>query len=205
MKRALLLTIAAGMLAGCSSEKPAPPSGGATTATTPAVQTETARDAFQKLFVMSRGWAADSRPFHIESSPTSDANGQDGKSAVWRAAFGSPSRQKMESFIWVGTGSASERGLNHSTEDSYNPSNRSTSGFDVGYWKIDSDKAFEIAQKHGGEKLLKSKPKTQITYVLDWNPIKNQPVWRVTYAPEGSPALTVDVNATTGEFLRVEK
>src|SRR5437763_16056994 len=115
MKRALLLTIAAGMLAGCSSENPAPPSGGAATATAPAVQTETARDAFQKLFVMSRGWAADSRPFHIESSPTSDANGQDGKSAVWRAAFGSPHRHKREWTMWGGQGTGRARGLSHRT------------------------------------------------------------------------------------------
>src|SRR5215472_15223801 len=169
MKRALVITAALAMLAGCSSEAPAPKSGGPETSNAaPAPQLETAFKGFQTLYVTSRGWATDSKPYRLESSATSDANGQGGRAGVWRASFGSASKQRMESFVWVGVGPKSERGLNHSNEDPYNPNNRSTMGFETGYWKIDSDKAFEVAQKHGGDKLIKDKPNTQVTYVLDW-------------------------------------
>ena len=47
-----------------------------------------------------------------------------------------------------------ERGVSHGTEDTYNPSNSSTHVFDMQFLKIDSDKAFTEAQKHGGEALL---------------------------------------------------
>ena len=205
MKRAFMVMAALALLAGCSSEAPKPAGSSSSTPGEPAPQTETAFKAFQNLYVTSRGWGTDSKPFRLESSATPEANGQGGKAGVWRAAFGSASRQRMETFIWVGVGPARDRGLNHGTEDPYNPNNRSTMGFDTGHWKIDSDKAFETAQKHGGEELLKKNPKAQVTYVLDWNAVKDVPVWHVTYSPEGAAPLTVDVNATTGEFMRVEK
>lgn len=50
----------------------------------------TARSAFQKLYVAARGWNQDTKPFRIESTATSDGNGQDGKWAVWRCGFASP-------------------------------------------------------------------------------------------------------------------
>ena len=214
MKRALVVfaaTLAAilaalAMLAGCSSETPAPKSAGsASSSAPPAPQLETAFKAFNTLYVTSRNWSTDSKPFRLESSATSEANGQGGKVGVWRASFGSASKQRMEAFIWSGIGPKSGRGVDHSTEDPYNPNNRSTMAFETAYWKIDSDKAFETAQKHGGEKLLKEHPNTQVTFVLDYSSVKNIPVWHVTYSPEGRPALTVDINATDGEFIRAEK
>ena len=46
----------------------------------------TARAAFQKLFIAARNYAADVKPFRIESTPTTDGNGHDGKSAIWTPA-----------------------------------------------------------------------------------------------------------------------
>src|SRR6202035_1398279 len=43
----------------------------------------TGRGAFQKVFIAARNYAVDAKPFRIESTPTTDANGQDGKSAIW--------------------------------------------------------------------------------------------------------------------------
>jgi hypothetical protein len=71
---------------------------------------------------------------------------------------------------------------------------------------VDSDKALETAQKHGGDKLLEKSPDTPIVYVLDWSRATNELIWHVIYGGTRDDAkLIVDINATTGDFIRVEK
>lgn len=168
----------------------------------------TARSAFQKLYVAARGWNQDARPYRIESITTSDGNGHDGKWAVWRASFASPSQRSAKSYTWSGSAAdgAPSRGINPGTEDSYSASNSSTQVWDMAFLKIDSDKALETAQKHGGDKVLEKAPDTPVTYVCDWNHNTNELVWHVIYGASREDAkLTVSVNASTGEFIRVEK
>ncbi|MFZ1050224.1 MAG: hypothetical protein WAN41_06025, partial [Candidatus Sulfotelmatobacter sp.] len=91
-------------------------------------------------------------------------------------------------------------------EDVYNPGNASTQIFDVGFLKIDSDQAFAVGQKQGGDKILEKDPSTPVIYICDWNHNTNELVWHVIYGSSRDTAkLTVAVSATTGEFLRVEK
>jgi hypothetical protein len=168
----------------------------------------TARAAFQKVFIAARNYAADVKPFRIESTPTSDGNGQDGKSAIWRASFASPSQRGVKPFIWSGSNApdAPPRGVSPGNEDLYNPGNASTQIFDVAFLKVDSDQAFAVAQKHGGDKILEKDPATPVIYVCDWNHNTNELVWHVIYgSTRDSAKLTVAVNASTGEFIRVEK
>jgi hypothetical protein len=168
----------------------------------------TARAAFQKVFIAARNYAADVKPFRIESTPTSDGNGQDGKSAIWRASFASPSQRGVKPFIWSGSNApdAPARGVSPGNEDLYNPGNASTQIFDVAFLKVDSDQAFAVAQKHGGDKILEKDPSTPVIYVCDWNHNTNELVWHVIYgSTRDSAKLTVAVNASTGEFIRVEK
>jgi hypothetical protein len=208
MKRLLPLLSAAALLAGCSSNQP---SSNTTSAPEPKKETQqlTGREAFQKLYITARGWSSDAQPFILESSAIKDANGQGGKAAIWRAAFASPSRRMQERFQWSGaTGpDAPEPGVSHGTEDGYSPTNSSTQVFDMARVQIDSDTAFKVAQQHGGEKLLKSKSDTPVTYRLQWDPRKQELYWRVAYGRSSdNPDLAVDVNASQpGEFLRVEK
>ena len=92
------------------------------------------------------------------------------------------------------------------TEDSYSPTNSSTQVFDINFLKIDSDQAFATAQKHGGEKVLEKDAKIPVTYVCDWNHNTNELIWHVIYgASREESKLAVSVNASTGEFIRVEK
>ncbi len=168
----------------------------------------TGRSAFQQMFIAARGWAPDVQPIEVDSQITSDSKGRDGKSDLWRASFASPSLRKSKLFQWSGmTGpDAPSRGVNPGTEDSYNPSNASTQVFNMEFIKVDSDAAFDEAQKHGGDKLLAQTPDTPVSYVLDWNSHTNTLVWHVIYGnSRDTAALVVDVNATTGEFMHVEK
>jgi hypothetical protein len=200
---ALLLLLA--LFAACSSEtKPAEP-------VKPEVKGPeliTARSAFQKVYVAARGWNQDAKPFRLESIMTTDGNGQDGKWAVWRGSFASPAQRSQKSYTWSGSAAdgAPSRGVNPSTEDSYSATNSSTQVFDVAFLKIDSDQAFATAQKHGGDKIIEKTPDTPVLYVLDWNHNTNQLIWHVIYgATREAAKLTVAVNASTGDFIRVEK
>jgi hypothetical protein len=168
----------------------------------------TGRAAFQKVFIAARNYAADVRPFRIESTPTTDGNGRDGKSAIWRASFASATQHGVKPFIWSGSNApdAPSRGVSPGNEDTYNPSNASTQVFDVAFLKIDSDQAFAEAQKHGGDKVLEKDPTTPVLFVCDWNHNTNELVWHVIYGASREDAkLTVAINASTGAFIRVEK
>ena len=114
----------------------------------------------------------------------------------------------MKMFIWSGLvgPDAPEQGISFSAEDSWNPTNTSTHVFEMGFVKVDSDKAYEIAQQNGGSKLTQKDPKQPVFFVLDWDSQKNLLLWHVIYGADRETAkLRVAVNATSGEFSRVEK
>jgi hypothetical protein len=169
---------------------------------------ETGRTAFQKLYVSARMWAADVKPFRLQSQFTGDAPTQEGKSGLWRASFASPSKRMMKLFVWSGLAGpdAPQPGISFSAEDSWNPSNTSTPTFDIGYLKVDGDSAYSVAQKHGGEKLTQKDAKQPVFFVLDWDASKSQLLWHVIYGnSQDESKLRIAVDATSGEFVRVEK
>lgn len=204
MKKVLLLLLSLGWMVGCSSE----PSKPAEKPQPKGPELVTGRVAFQKLYIAARGWARDAQPYRLQSQITTDSNGKDGKADLWQASFASPATRGVKPYTWSGTdvSDAPSRGVNPGNEDTYSPSNASTQIFDIQFLKVDSDKAFEEAQKHGGDKLLEKSPDTPVSYVLDWTPATNELIWHVIYGANRDIAkLKVAVNATSGEFLRVEK
>jgi hypothetical protein len=204
MKKLLTVLWIFALLTGCSqppkpavTEKPKPKE----------VELFSGVYAFHKMYIQARGWARDAQPFLLESQTNSDSTGKDGKSAIWRAAFASPLQHGVKPYTWSGTDAqdAPPRGVDPGTEDAYNPSNSSTQVFDPAFFKIDSDKALETAQKHGGEKILAQAADTPVAYRLDWNKSSNQLIWHVVYGPRANPKLRVAVDASSGDFIRVEK
>jgi len=168
----------------------------------------TGRAAFYKTFIAARNYAADVKPFRIESTPSGESNGQDGKSTIWRASYASATQHGVKPFFWSGSNlaDAPSRGVSPGNEDVYNPSNASTQVFDPAFLKIDSDQAFTEAQKHGGDKLLETDPTTPVLYICEWNHNTNQLIWHVIYGASRETAkLTVAVDASSGAFIRVEK
>jgi hypothetical protein len=202
----LAVLIPLALLVGCSSETSKPAESAKPEVKGPELLT--GRSGFQKMFIAARGWARDAQPYRLESTPTSDANGRDGKSAIWRAFFASPSQHGAKPFIWSGSAAenAPSRGVNPGNEDNYSPSNSSTHIFDSAFLKVDSDQAFATAQKHGGDKILEKTPDTPVIYSCDWNHNTNELVWHVIYGSgRDQSKLTVAINASSGEFIRVEK
>ena len=209
-KLALLLLLAA--LAGCSSE-PKKTEEGAKPAATPAKQVkapefQTGRTAFYEMYRTARTWAPDVKPFRVQSSPTKESSGADGKAEVWRAWFASATKREVKPYTWSGgTGDdLPERGVSFGPVDTFNPSNASTQTFDANFLKTDSDQAYKAAQEKGGDALLKKSPGTPIIYTLDWDGKSNELIWHVSYGE--SPLiykLKIAVDAATGGFLRKEK
>src|SRR5437868_15543476 len=102
MKTSVLLLSTILLFAGCtSSNAPAPST---QKPAEPAPQLETARYGAQMMMNGARLWATDALHIRVESLPMSEANGQGGKAAVWRASFGSASRGKTETYDWNGIG-----------------------------------------------------------------------------------------------------
>jgi hypothetical protein len=196
MKKRLLVILSLAFLAGCTSE----PSKPAEKPKPKAPEAITGSSAIYKCYIAARGWAPDAQPFRIESQASADSNGHDGKSVIWRAGFASPARRASKAYTW------SNGEVSPEVEDTYSPTNSSTLVFNIQFLKIDSDKAFETAQKHGGDKLIEAEKDTPIIYALDWNRQTNELVWHVIYGTDRDSAkLRVAVNASTGDFLRVEK
>jgi hypothetical protein len=199
------------LLAGCSSGNKTDSSNESRPSAKPAAKQaeyETGRVAFQKLYLSARLWAADVKPFRLQSQFTVDAPTREGKSGLWRASFASPAKRMMKLFVWSGLvgPDAPEAGLSFSAEDTWNPSNTSTQVFDIGFLKVESDTAYSVAQKHGGEKLTQKDPKQPVFFVLAWDTSKNQLLWHVVYGSSQDEAkLRIAVDATSGEFVRVEK
>jgi hypothetical protein len=201
---AVIAVLAIVLLVGCSSEPEKP----AEKPQPKGPELSTGLPVLHKLYVAARGWARDAQPYRLESQVTADGNGKDGKAAVWRAGFASPAQRGVKPFIWSGSTApnAPSRGINPGTEDNYNPQNSNTQVFDIAFLKIDSDKAFEVSQKHGGDKVLEKNADTPVFYVLDWSRPTNELVWHVIYGESRENArLRVAVNASTGDFIRVEK
>ena len=198
----VMALLALALLAGCSSETPqqAPEK--------PKTEAITGRTAFQKLYVAARGWARDAQPYRLESQATADSKGTDGKSAVWRAGFASAAQRGVKPYTWSGSiaPDAPSRGVSPGSEDTYSPSNSNTQIFDIAFLKIDSDKALEVSKAHGGDKVLEKNSDTRVFYVLDWSHGTNELVWHVIYGDSrDNPKLRVAVNASSGDFMHVEK
>lgn len=196
---------------GCSGKPSTPAPENATTAapktkTAEPAQLEAGRNALQKMYAAARNWGLDSMPLKLSSNPRKgDAAG---KAAVWSAAFASAGKRSIRNFMWSGaTGDdAPDPGISQGSIDTYSPDNASTRPFDLNYLKVDSTEAFQTAQKHGGEALLKKDPNMLTQYSLLWDPRASRLLWSIKYAPNGAEAkLNVIVNATTGQFVRIEE
>jgi hypothetical protein len=209
MKRLSLLLLIVVALAACNS-KPAATSSASEQPAKPApkaAEYQTGREAFQKLYIAAHSWAPDAKPFRLESQYTPGDPANEGKAGIWRASFGSATRSSMKAYQWTGIVAPDvEQGISHGGDDSYSATNSSTQVFDIAYLKVDSDKAFEVAQKHGGEKLTKANAKLPIFYTLDWERTKTKLIWHMAYGSSGDDSkLRVAVDATDGTFLRVER
>jgi hypothetical protein len=164
----------------------------------------TGEEAFNRMMGLAIRWSADAEPARLESVLTADGNGQGGKSTIWRGYFASPSRHATETIVCSGSRRPDAPPFGVSTEGGEGGYDAETAGliFLPLLVKTDTDKAFEIAQQHGGEAILKKDAQQPVTYVLLKDRKQNVPVWYVIYGTSEKDRKGIGViNATTGDFV----
>jgi hypothetical protein len=164
----------------------------------------TAKPCFTRMADMAQRWSPDALPFHMESSITSEANGQSGSSTVWRGLFASPSRGTFKTFTCSGSRLPDQPplGITSTVESASSPLVASLE-FHPSYLQTDTDKAFAIAQQHGGAALIKKDPKQPVLYILERDAKQKTLFWYVVYGNTQSESKgTGVINATTGVYVR---
>lgn len=199
------------LTAGCNSNESKPAE---STAAKPAPppSTEpmpyTGQEAFNRMMGLALKWSPDAQPARLESVLTPEANGQNGKSTVWRGYFASPSRRATKTIVCSGSRRPDAPPFGVSTEGNDGPYNAEAANlaFLPLLVKTDTDKAFEIAQQHGGEAIVKKDAQQPITYVLLKDKKQNVPVWYVIYGASEKDRKGIGViNATTSAFVSAGK
>ncbi|MBV9086823.1 MAG: hypothetical protein JO187_03240 [Acidobacteria bacterium] len=195
-------------IAGCESSKSNEPAKTAAQAKPKEAAQYTGREAYERTTGLALKWAQDSQPVRLESILTSEATGQGGKATIWRAFYASPSRKSLKSFTCSGSRLPDSPAYGVTTDPGENPYSPelASMAFSPFLFKVDSDKAYNLAQQHGGQAILAKDSKQPVTYVLLFDRKKNVPVWYVVYGKGDKDRKGVGViNATTGDFISAGK
>jgi hypothetical protein len=166
------------------------------------------QEAFNRMLGLALKWSGDAEPARVESVLNTEATGQGGKSTVWRGYFVSPSRRSTKSFVCSGSRLAGAPPYGVSPEGPEGAYNAQSAGLVFSHYllKTDTDKAYEVAQQHGGDALLKKDAQQPVTYVLLKDKNLNVPVWYVIYGASEKDRKGIGViNATTGGFVSAGK
>ena len=196
------------LTAGCSSTENKPKESTPTPAAAPAEKKEpvlyTGQEAFNRMLGLAMKWSSDAEPARVESVVTPETTGQDGKAAIWRGYFVSPAQRSVKTIVCSGSRRPDAPPFGVSTEGADSAYNAQSAGlvFSQYLLKTDTDKAFEIAQQHGGDAILKKDPKQPIMYLLLRDPKQNVPDWYVIYGTSATDRKGIGIiNATTGAFV----
>jgi hypothetical protein len=200
------------LIAGCNStgNQPSTPAQPAAAAPPPVKLPVlyTGQEAFNRMMGLAMKWAPDAAPARVESVLTPETTGQDGKSAIWRGYFASPTQRAVKTIVCSGSRRPDAPPFGVSPEGAEGAYNAQSAVlvFSQYLLKTDTDKAFEIAQQHGGDAIVKKDAKQPVTYVLLKDKQQNIPVWYVIYGTSETDRKGIGViNATTGAFVRAAK
>src|SRR5713101_5795305 len=168
----------------------------------------TGQEAFNRMMGLAMKWSRDAQPARLESVPTTETTGQNGKSAIWRGYFASPSRRSVKTIVCSGSRRPDAPPFGVSAEGSEGAYNADAANlaFLPLLVKTDTDKAFEITRQHGGDAILKKNVQQPVTYLLLKDRKQNVPVWYVIYGTSETDRKGIGViNATTGAFISAGK
>jgi len=196
------------LTAGCSSTENKAPEKQAAAVPKASAELYTGEQAFNRMLGLALKWSADAAPARVESVPNTEATGQGGKSTVWRGYFASPSRRATKTFVCSGSRLPDAPPFGVSPEGAEGAYNAQSANLVFSQYlvKTDTDKAFDVAQQHGGDAILKKDAQQPVTYVLLKDKKLNVPVWFVIYGASEKDRKGIGViNATTGDFVSAGK
>ena len=193
----ILLTILLLLLAACSGTPPAaekksePP------------KPVTGQSAFYKMYGVARGWAPDAQGLQLRSLPLQEVKSEPGKAGAWEAAFVTLSRGRSRVYTYsvVEAGGNLHKDVFAGPDESYRGPSGQNQPFPASAVKIDSDKAYEIALKHGAD-YAKKNPDMPITFLLEWTRRHQFPAWRVIWGESVTTSgFSVFVDSSAGMYL----
>jgi hypothetical protein len=157
--------------------------------------------ALYQLYTSARAWAQDLQILRYSSINIPEVHHEPGRAAAWQVVFVSPALRKSRTYtISVYEASATlHQGIFPEAPQDW-PGTGKT--FLIESAKVDTDKAWETALKHGADYNSKN-PKTPISYTLGMDK-GSDPVWRVIWGQSaGSSSFSVLVDAATGDFMQI--
>ena len=123
----------------------------------------TAKTAYWEMYKPAHAWAADLLPLTIEAKTISGIKNEGGKSAMWEAAFGSPSRKQYTKFTYSVAARPPDirKGVTAEPALPWAGARQDALPFSSADWTIDSDDAYKTAlakaeawiEKHPGKEL----------------------------------------------------
>jgi hypothetical protein len=198
------------LTAGCSSTENKPKESTTPVATPQSTEPVlyTGQEAFNRMMGLALKWSPDAQPARLESVLTTETNGQNGKSAIWRGFFASPARRAVKTIVCSGSRRPDAPPFGVSTEgsDTAYTADVANLTFSPLLLKTDSDKSFAITLQHGGDAILKKDAQQPVTYLLLWDRKRSVPLWYVAYGTSQTERKGIAViNATTGGFVSAGK
>lgn len=193
----IILTIPLLLLAACSgtpptAEKKAEPP-----------KPVTGQSAFYKMYGVARGWAPDAQGLQLRSLPLQEVKSEPGKAGAWEATFVTLSRGRSRVYTYsvVEAGGNLHKDVFAGPDESYRGPSGQNQPFPASAVKIDSDKAYEIALKHGAD-YAKKHPDLPITFQLEWTRRHQFPAWRVIWGESVTTSgFSVFVDSSAGMYL----
>lgn len=201
MKTLTLFSAAAALLllAGCSTETPAPQK----KAEEKPAEPVTGRQALQQMFIAARGWAPDVQPIKVTCILLPEVKAEPGKAPAWQALFVSASHSKARSYTYsvVESEGNLHKGVFAGLDQSWSGPSGETKPFPMAAIQFDSDQAYQTAMKKGAE-YDKKNPGKPIIFLLEANNKFPDVSWRVIWGESvGTSAFSVFVDASTGGYL----
>jgi hypothetical protein len=159
--------------------------------------------ALYQMYGMARAWAPDLEVLDLRSVALTEVKSEGGKTGAWEATFVSPSKRQARSYTYsvVESSGNLHQGVFASPEESYTGPSGQTKPFPVSAVKIDSDKAYEVALKHGADYAEKN-PNVPMIFMLQWTPRHRFPAWRVIWGDSVATSnYSVFVDASEGTYV----
>jgi len=194
-RRKLLALTPVLLLTSCASSPPAK-----VEAEKPAVPL-TGLHALYQMYTSARAWAQDLQILRYSSINIPEVQREPGKAAAWQVVFVSPALRMSRTYTMsVYESSATlHQGIFPDAPQAWSGNGKP---FLIEAAKVDTDKAWETALKHGEDYNSKN-PKTPISYTLGLDK-GNDPLWRIIWGQSaGESSFSVLVNASTGDFMRI--
>jgi len=180
-------------LAGCADDT-------AKTAEKPA-EPVTGLHGLYQMYTFARTWAQDLKVIRLTSLDIPEMKPAPGKAAAWRVEFASESLGKARAYTFsVYEESVTVRkGI---FAESSTALSGGTPSFELAAAKTDSDQAWPVALEHA-KKYAAANPKMAISWILETDPERKIPVWRVIWGTSAATSgFSVVVNAEDNSYVR---